>query len=92
MVHAGAGNFSGAVGAGGGERGAEWAAPRGAIRVVCLALLLAPWTVDAARILVQGWETALTPVPTCLTELHIAHGMQQVAEGAALYPVVDGLP
>jgi hypothetical protein len=69
-----------------------FAAPRGAIRCVGLILLIAPWSVDAVRVVHQGFETAVTPVPTCLTEMHIVHGMQQVARGEALYPVVDGLP
>ncbi|MDH3716925.1 MAG: hypothetical protein OES79_02275, partial [Planctomycetota bacterium] len=69
-----------------------FAAPRGAIRVICVVLLLAPWTVDAVRVVHQGFETAVTPVPTCLTEMHIVHGMQQVARSEPLYPVVDGLP
>ncbi len=71
---------------------ADFASPRGAIRYVCLLLLLAPWAVDALRVIAEGFETAVTPVPTCLTEMHIVHGMQQVASGKWLYPVVDGLP
>jgi hypothetical protein len=57
-----------------------------------MALLLVPWTFDATRILLQGIATATTPVATCLTEMHIVHGIQQVSEGDELYPAIDGLP
>ncbi len=74
------------------DQAESFAAPRGAIRYACLLLLILPWSVDGGRILYQGIETALTPVPTCLTELHIVHGMQQVAAGDPLYPSTAGLP
>jgi hypothetical protein len=55
-------------------------------------LLIVPWCFDATRVYWQGVETAATPVATCLTEMHILHGIQQVAEGNDLYPTIDGLP
>ena len=54
--------------------------------------LIGVWAIDGSRVLWQGWQTVLTPVPTCNTEMHIADGIRSVAEGRALYPAIDGLP
>ncbi|MEX2137649.1 MAG: hypothetical protein WD894_00180 [Pirellulales bacterium] len=55
-------------------------------------LLLVPWTFDGARIIRQGVQTALRPIATCGTEMHILDGVACVARGEPLYPPMDGLP
>ncbi len=55
-------------------------------------LLLAPWTLDGLHIVQQGFVTAMRPVATCGTEMHILDGVACVAEGEPLYPPIDGLP
>ncbi len=54
--------------------------------------LIGIWAIDGSCVLWQGWQTVVTPVPSCNTEMHIADGIRSVAEGRALYPAVDGLP
>jgi hypothetical protein len=55
-------------------------------------LLLAPWTFAGLCVVEEGVRTALRPVATCETEMHILHGVAQVARGESLYPPIDGLP
>ena len=55
-------------------------------------LLLTTWTIDGVRVAWQGMETALRPVATCGTEMHILDGVVCVARGKPLYPPIDGLP
>jgi hypothetical protein len=55
-------------------------------------LLLTTWTIDGVRVAWQGMETALRPVATCGTEMHILDGVACVARREPLYPPIDGLP
>src|SRR5687767_9667084 len=55
-------------------------------------LLLTMWAIDGVRVAWQGVETALRPVATCGTEMHILDGVACVAHGKPLYPPIDGLP
>src|SRR5687767_6042941 len=49
-------------------------------------LLLTTWTIDGMRVAWQGVDTALRPVATCGTEMHILDGVACVARGKPLYP------
>jgi hypothetical protein len=55
-------------------------------------VLLTTWTIDGMRVAWQGIDTALRPVATCGTEMHILDGAACVAGGRPLYPPIDGLP
>jgi hypothetical protein len=55
-------------------------------------VLLVPWTFDGVRIIRQGVQTALRPVATCGTEMHILDGVACVARDEPLYSPIDGLP
>ena len=57
-----------------------------------LIVLLFVWSCDGVRVVWEGVITALAPVPTCATEMHIVDGVRCVAEGKSLYPPIDGLP
>lgn len=60
---------------------------------VSLALLaLAPWAIDAVRLLAEGFRVARTTFPTCITEVSILDGARCVAEGKSLYPPFGRLP
>jgi hypothetical protein len=70
-----------------------WPADRyGAAFRCCVLALLVPWCPDAVRVVCQGWLRVTTAAPTCPTEMHILHGIEAVARGRELYPVVADLP
>ncbi len=60
--------------------------------MLLITVLLAVWSCDGVRVVWEGVMTALDPVPTCATEMHIVDGVRCIAVGQPLYPPVDGLP
>lgn len=58
----------------------------------CLVLVGIVSASDIPRIVWQGWQLALLPHPTCMTEVYILDGMAAVAHGETLYPPQHGLP
>ena len=65
---------------------------RARLGTLLVAVLLVVWSCDGVRVVYEGVTTALDPVPTCATEMHIVDGVRCVAEGMPLYPPIDSLP